>query len=453
MASTRPYERRWPAPAVTAVRAIRRRRMPRISSYSPRSLLELPEHIPQRAGVPAIDVHTHLGRWLTPDGRWMEDDVSRLLDAMDASNVTAAVNLDGRWGRELEDNLERYDRAHPGRFYTFCHVDWRLLGQPDGPDRLAKSLELSVAAGARGLKVWKDLGLDIEVRGRRILPDDRILAPIWEAAAATRVPVLIHVADPLAFFLPPDRHNERLEQLLSDPRGTRHQGGPAMFHRLIDSLESLISHHPRTTFIAAHAYCPHDLARVARMFERYENFYIDVAAAASDLGRQPRAARSLITEHPDRVLFGTDVFPWRAGAHETYFRLLETADEAFRYFGAGAGFSPWDLHGLDLPREVIEKVYRDNASALLGMSASRPSLPAAEPAPLRPLPDAGAAQARLRALCPVSTRAPHPLAGARPSEAATTTPGQGEPIQAHVPSRESSPQRVPRDLALPSNGR
>jgi hypothetical protein len=35
---------------------------------------------------------------------------------MDACNLRGIVNLDGRWGDELEANLHRYDRAHPGRF-------------------------------------------------------------------------------------------------------------------------------------------------------------------------------------------------------------------------------------------------------------------------------------------------------------------------------------------------
>src|SRR5918992_5208771 len=116
-----------------------------------------------------IDAHNHLGRWLSPAGGWIATDlaggdpgvawavpdVPALVELLDRCHVEAIVNLDGRWGDELEANLDRYDRAHPGRFYTFCHVDW---GEPE---RLVESLEASHAAGARGLKVWKDLGLSV----------------------------------------------------------------------------------------------------------------------------------------------------------------------------------------------------------------------------------------------------------------------------------------------------
>lgn len=367
----RPFERHYPAIAVSIVRSVRRWRTPRLSSYAPRSTLELAGSSPARALTPAIDFHTHVGRWLTPTGGWMERDVSNLLCMMDASNTVAIVNLDGRWGSELEANLDRYDRAHPGRFYTFCHVDWRLLTERDGPDRLAQSLERSIAIGGRGLKVWKDLGLTVEVHGRRILPDDPLLGPLWETAAAQQVPVLIHVADPVAFFLPADRCNERLEELLRHPRGTRHPGGMSEFHRLIDSLEHLVASCPRTQFVVAHACYPENIARVCAMLDRYANLSIDMSAVASTLGRQPRASRSLILRHRDRVLFGTDVFPWSPGGRRVYFRLLETDDEAFTYSETvPPPCGRWQISGLNLPSSVLEMVYRHNAARLLGLQGA-----------------------------------------------------------------------------------
>ena len=75
-----------------------------------------------RRGSPWIDVHNHLGRWLTSG--WAAPDVAALLEVMDAANVAAIVNLDGMRGEELQANLDRYDRAHPGRFVTFAQVDW-----------------------------------------------------------------------------------------------------------------------------------------------------------------------------------------------------------------------------------------------------------------------------------------------------------------------------------------
>lgn len=361
-----------PKLVVKAGRAYRhwRAKGPRLGDYNPASTLELPVTLVDRACVPAVNFHAHLGRWLSPDGSWMEQDVARLLDLMASCNIASTVNLDGRWGRELEDNLDRYDRAHPGKFFTFCHVDWRLLEQPDGPGRLAKSLERSVSSGARGLKVWKDLGLKVTAQGRLVMPDDPRLAPLWETAGALGVPVLWHVADPVSFFQPVDRRNERLEELL---RWRQHQaGGKDGFRRLLASIETVLASHPTTRFVAAHGLYPENVGHLAAMFERYPNLFVDIAWVHLQLGRQPRAARQLLIDHPDRVLFGTDVFPLRQAQLRIYFRFLETADEYFSYTDEPLPSSGrWNIYGLNLPTEALENLYSANANVLLGNQTSR----------------------------------------------------------------------------------
>jgi predicted TIM-barrel fold metal-dependent hydrolase len=269
-----------------------------------------------------VDAHNHLGRWLT-EGDWAAPDVGELLATMDACNVNAIVNLDGMWGDELEANLERYDRAHSGRFVTFAHLDWRETAEPGFGERMAASLRDSVARGARGLKVWKHLGLRFrDDRDRLIAPDDERLDPVWAAAADLEVPVTIHLADPIAFFDPVDERNERLEELFANPDWWF--GGPGLpsFDELMVSFEALVARHPRTTFIGAHVACAaEDLAWVGRMLDTYPNLNADIAARIAELGRQPRAARALIERHPDRAApsagagsFGVELtssFSWR----------------------------------------------------------------------------------------------------------------------------------------------
>src|SRR5688572_4367231 len=91
-----------------------------LREYRPRSSLRLPVHRVGRARSTVVDAHNHLGRWLSVGSSWSAPDVEGLLDVMDACNIAAIVNLDGMWGDELQANLDRYDRSHPGRFVTFC---------------------------------------------------------------------------------------------------------------------------------------------------------------------------------------------------------------------------------------------------------------------------------------------------------------------------------------------
>jgi predicted TIM-barrel fold metal-dependent hydrolase len=333
----------------------------------------------ERARFPAIDAHNHLGRWLSrwigadPEA-WTVQDVGALIELMDGCNLSAIVNLDGRWGDELAANLDRYDRAHPGRFATFCQVDWEsAVASGDVGGSAAASLRASVRAGARGIKVWKNLGLHLRDQlGELILPDDRRLVPLWEAAAELGVPVFIHTADPVAFFDPVDERNERYEQLLEHPEWSFADQGFPRFERLIDALEGLIGTNPGTTFVGVHVGgYSENLARVGRMLASYPNFHIDIAARVAELGRQPRAARELIVSHPDRVLFGMDEFPPERENYAIYFRFLETADEGFPHSTEEVPLmGRWLISGLDLPDDVLRRVYSDNARRLVPGLAS-----------------------------------------------------------------------------------
>ena len=252
---------------------------PRLTQYDPLSNIVADEHRVLKASFPVIDIHTHLGRWLTSDGGWMAPDVDDLLATMEMLNLKTLVNLDGRWGDDLEANLDRYDRAHPGKFVTFCQLDWESLDRGSGPDDLVRSIERSHDAGARGLKVWKNLGLTTTVGGRRLLPDDPRLAPVFQAAGELGMPVLVHVADPVAFFMPMDRHNERLEELLAHPSISLASHGLNVRNTIINSFEAVVGGNPKTQFIGAHGGCnAEDLPWVSRMLDAHPKFLKDRSA-------------------------------------------------------------------------------------------------------------------------------------------------------------------------------
>lgn len=343
----------------------------RLSEWQPVSQLRLPATRITRAAHPAIDVHNHLGRWLS-DGEWMIEDPAALIDVMDDANVELMVNLDGMWGEEVTANVDRYDRAFPGRFLTFCQLDWSLLRQASGVDLLRASLDESAARGARGLKVWKDLGLTIrDGDGTLILPDDPRVIEVMTRAGELGLPVLIHTADPKAFFEPMDQHNERLDELAEVPEwwfGDRSLH--PTFDLLLASHRALVTACPGVRFIGAHAGCAaEDLDLVEDMLTACPNYSIDIAGRMAELGRQPRRFAKLIARHPDRVLFGTDIYPAEREQFELHFRFLETQDEAFEY-SPGSSIPPqgrWAVSALGLDAGVLEQIYRGNALRVLGL--------------------------------------------------------------------------------------
>lgn len=343
----------------------------RLTDWRPRSMLRTRRTDVPAAAVPAIDAHNHLGRWLSTDGDWLVSDVAALIATMDSANVEAVVNLDGMWGPELDANLERYDRSHPGRFLTFCQLDWARLAEPGGVEVLIASLDDSAAQGARGVKVWKNLGLQFaDPDGSLIRVDDPRVIEVLRHAGRLGLPVLIHSADPVAFFEPADETNERIEELIAHPDWwfgdrSRHPG----FDAVLDAHAALVLACPDTRFIGAHAGCAaEDLDRVERLLDAAPNYTIDIAGRMAELGRQPRRFAALIERHGDRVLFGTDCFPPDAESFGQYFRFVESTDEAFDYEpGAEVGSQGrWTVSGLGLRPDQLLATYRDNARRVLG---------------------------------------------------------------------------------------
>lgn len=331
-----------------------------------------------RPAVAAIDIHNHLGRWLadgdwrTGAAPWLIPDVGALLATMDECGIQMIVNLDGMWGEEVSANVARYDAAHPDRFVTFCQLDWDRL-PVDGVADLCASLDDSAARGARGLKIWKNLGLTARNSdGTLVMPDDPRVVEIVQHAGALGMPVLIHTADPIAFFEPLDERNERLDELLASRDwwfGDRSVHPP--FDALLDAHAALVAACPGTRFIGAHVGgAAEDLDRVEALLDACANYTVDIGGRMAELGRQPRRARALIERHPDRVLFGTDIYPAEAEQFRLHFRFLEAADEAFAY-APDSEIPPqgrWDVSALDLPASVLPALYRDNARRVLGLT-------------------------------------------------------------------------------------
>jgi len=225
----------------------------------------------------------------------------------------------------------------------------------------------SVRRGARGLKVWKKLGLEYRDAGGVLIPiDDRRLDELWAAAGELHLPVLIHIADPVAFFRPLDATNERWEELHAHPDW--HFPAPPFpsFAALMDQFEALVARHPLTTFIGAHVGCyAENLPWVARMLETYPNFAVDIAARLAELGRQPYSAKRFFAQFARRICFGLDVTPSPA-EYAPYFRFLETADEYFNYASTPVGGQGrWQIYGIDLDDAALHEVYAGTAQRIV----------------------------------------------------------------------------------------
>jgi predicted TIM-barrel fold metal-dependent hydrolase len=324
---------------------------PSIVDYDPTPMLVVEENLVPKAKFPVADIHSH--QRATPEN------AEQLIAELDALNVQVLVNLSGGSGDELREALEAVrNTPYPDRFFLFANVDWSNVG-PGFGERSAAQLQEDIEAGAIGLKVFKDLGMTaVKADGTRLQIDDPELDPVWEMAGRMNVPVLIHTAEPPAFFQPPDYSNERWLELALFPSRRNYDPDQVDFETLLAERNRMFKKHPNTRFIAAHfGYHAHDLKRAAEVLDSIPNMYFDLSAVLYDFGRQPRAAREFFIKYQDRLLFGKDAY--QPTEYPYYWRVFETADEYFDYYRDYHAF--WKLYGMDLPDDVLRKIYYENA--------------------------------------------------------------------------------------------
>ena len=334
----------------------------KLGDWQPRPMLKTKQTVVEAPAYPVTDVHNHLGGGR---GRLTPERVKHYLTEMDAAGVRTVVNLDGGWGEKLKQTLSALDEAHPGRFLTFALLDFGGIDDDNWAKREAQRLEESFATGAKGLKIHKTLGLSYRYKNGKLMPvDDPKLDPVWQMCAKYDRPVMIHTADPAAFFMPLDRFNERWHELGDHPSRLLHADRFPSRDEVLAQRNRVIAKHAKTTFICAHfANNPEDLGAVGTWLDSYPNMYIDIDARISELGRQPYTARKFFLKYQDRIMFGTDTTP-RRDAYRMYYRFLETDDEYFDCAASHRRQGFWMIYGLFLPKDVLQKIYHKNAEQL-----------------------------------------------------------------------------------------
>lgn len=353
-----------------------------IQQYQPKSMLIVPEHVVERSRYPLIDVHSHL-TWTDKSGETIRFNATaeELLAVMDRRNILTMVNLTGGVGSGVTVCVDALDRRHPGRFLTFTQPSYSRVNEPGYSKMQADAIRKAHAAGARGLKILKSLGLvHRDAAGKLLRIDDSRFDPMWETCGSLGIPVAIHVSDPSAFFLPIDRFNERFEELNKHPDWSFYGKDFPSNEDLLAARDRVFARHPKTQFIALHVgNYAENLGHVSKSLDRLPNMHVEIAARIGELGRQPRTARRFFEQYQDRILFGTDAVPkgyetpqqvFGDDLYKIYYRFLETDDEYFDY--APAPVPPqgrWRISGLNLPPAILKKVYYDNAARLLKMPA------------------------------------------------------------------------------------
>ena len=218
------------------------------------------------------------------------------------------TSLDAKLGNEEEHFkfIEGYEK----RIAVFARIDFKGKGIEKRPETWAcnqvgfvrtcvEQLKAAKKKGIAGVKFTKGFGLRIKNRdGSLTRIDDPRFDPFWKTCGELELPVLIHTADPSAFFKPIDANNERWEELSRHPDWSFHGDKFPSREALFEARNRVIAKHPNTTFIGAHfGGNSEDLATVGKWLDKYPNLVVEFASRINELGRQPYSARKFIIKY------------------------------------------------------------------------------------------------------------------------------------------------------------
>ena len=334
-------------------------------------------------GIEIIDSHVHI----VPDMIALAE----ALEVLERSGVFRFVGLSaGAVGTRRYAATVAMKRVLGDRFEYFVNLDWDGIDMPDFVSRAVADLEQARREGARGLKIFKALGLAVRTRdGKLVAVDDPRLDPIFDAAGRLGLIVALHVADPVAFFQPVIPANERYEELSVATHWSFFGGDYPTHAELMTQQERRVARHKGTTFILVHmGNNAEDLGYVARLLETYPNVYVNTAARVPEFGRhKAEEVRAFFIRFQDRILFGSDLVSDREGLQlGSVSRTPPTIPDGILFFNRHLEYfetdhrqmqhptpiqGAWKVDAIRLPPDVLRKLYHDNAWNLVFAPADK----------------------------------------------------------------------------------
>lgn len=338
-----------------------------------------PDPFSRPATFPIIDSHVHI----TP----LEESFNTALYIFSRVGIKKfAVKSAGKPGSLRYRMSLKFAEILGRRMAFFTNVDWDGVDDPGWGKREANRLEQAVRQGARGIKIFKALGLGVRLNNDKLLRvDDPRLDPIWRRAGKLGAIIAWHVADPVAFFKKPDKNNERWDELKLAEDWSFYGKDYPSHAELLAARDRVIARHPKTIFLGIHlANYPENLDYVAKVLDRFPNLHVDTSARVPEFGRHPAAkVRAFFIKYQDRIMFGSDLIvtprgmqlgsvsaderpPSVADAVEFYAahrRYFETTRRQIAHPTPIQG--RWKVNAINLPPEVLRKLYHDNADKLI----------------------------------------------------------------------------------------
>lgn len=325
--------------------------------------------------VGKTDVHVHI---FTPDNDFADhaakENFKVVSVALDADNIMSEV-------RRQFAFCEVQKKNNPGAVEIVTAFSMEGWDEPDWLERNLAWLDSSFDKGAVAVKIWKNIGMSFRDKDSTlIMIDNPRFDPIFRMLAERKIPVLGHLGEPKNCWLPLEEmttNNDR-NYFRENPQYHmyRHPDFPS-YEEQIAARDRMLEKNPGLIFVGAHlGSLEWDVDALAATFDKFPNMAVDMAARMGQLFYQTGADREKVREffikYQDRLLYATDMGSSGSVSAEALGQELhETWLRDWRYFVTDdtltSNLVSGEFRGLQLPTEVVDKIYYRNAQEWLGV--------------------------------------------------------------------------------------
>jgi predicted TIM-barrel fold metal-dependent hydrolase len=323
------------------------------------------EALKKFAAIHPIDAHVHVFRTAPEFQKMLEKEQLTLLNIL---------VVDDTWGprKKLQPQIDaawRLVDVSGGHVKLCTTFDPYQFNTPNFPAESIHQVDRDFHRGAIAMKIWKNVGMEVkDNQGKYVLPDDPKLQPIFEDIARQDKTLLTHLAEPDLAWQALDVKKDPLSAYyLDNPQWHMlNKPGVPSKRAILEARDHILERNPHLRVVGVHlGSMEKDLDDLARHLDRYPNFAVDTAARMEyfEFGNREKV-RAFLIKYQDRVIYGTDldvnpdanvqqsVHEWK-DMYASDWRFLAT-NETLQIDGR-------TVHGLDLPQEVLQKIYRTNA--------------------------------------------------------------------------------------------
>ena len=299
--------------------------------------------------IPIVDVHVHISGTNT---------VSEYLTIIETVKQRYGSTIACIVGFNQSRNESVADLRATGknRFIFTVRANNEHLGFFDNSAEIIEKVQKDKMAG---LKFWFGAPYRRLKEGQAGITkiDDPRLAPYFAKLEKANVLMTsLHIADPNGPF------NNR-QVWMADP---------VYYWEQIRAFENVVAKYPNLTIVAAHGawlVCQDaQLDYLRYMFSTYPNLYVDLSATFQYMPlNNYDNLRDFLIEYQDRILFGSDFggrVADKAEAFASNFAILETDQMIDGNLTGVITGNNLMVKGLNLPKEVLEKIYYKNAVKL-----------------------------------------------------------------------------------------